>query len=218
MPRSKELERLRKQIQALSQSVADLEARFETAVKVLATVHRLSETLVSSLSLEEATRAMVDALVRELPDADKCSILLYNQEEGLLKLAAARGQMDLLGEDEPHNRGLAFRPGEGLAGRVFAEGRPYFVNQETTESRLIKKGFGLTTPVSLACLPLHSLGRRLGVLNISFPAARTYDPPRRRDLVVLAGVVANIVQTFLFKSELDRRVLEQIQLGRKIGP
>ncbi len=195
MARREEIEKLKRQRDTLAASLSELENRFEGSLKLLAAIHRLTEIPLTALGLHQAAQMVVESIVQELHQIEACSILIYDPGQGRLKLIAAKGPADLL-EDQPdeYNKDLSFAVGDGVAGRTFAEGRPYFVDPEADDARFLKQDPQRHSPASMACLPLASQNRRLGVLNISFPTAVPFDPPRRRDLALIGGVAANILQ------------------------
>lgn len=199
------LDRLAKQNQSLYQTLAAVGARLESSIKLQSAIVSLSGVPTKPYDLPDAADKIVEILADSLYDVDGCSLLLYEPREELLKLVAAKGQADLLGGAvRPYNKDLAFKQGEGIAGRVFAENTPYFWEKDSSEIELLKLSSGLSTPKSLACLPLSLQERPRGVLNISFCAPKPFDYPRKRDLLLLSGVVANIIQTFILKAEVDK--------------
>ncbi|MEW5721836.1 MAG: response regulator [Thermodesulfobacteriota bacterium] len=191
---------------ALLQALGAMGARLDASLQLLSAISSLTSVPVRFPGLAEAAAEMLEILLRELNNVSACSMLLYNPVEGRLNLLAAKGQADLLGEgDGPYNLGLSFQPGEGVAGRVFSENRPRYWDRDTAGTDMLKVDPGLSTPESLACLPLSTADRCLGVLNISFGAPTPFDTSRKRDLSLLGGVTANIVQTFLLKAEVDEK-------------
>jgi len=203
LSRGEQLEQLKRQNQTLVQTLATMGARLESSLKLLSAISSLTAVPLKPLRLAEAAGEVLEILVRELDNIDGCSLLFFSPEEQLLKLLAARGQSDLLGlVNGPYNTALAFQPGEGVAGRVFLENEPKFWDKYSSEAGLLKLDPQLSTPESLACLPLSLLDRQIGVLNISFGSSKPFDYPRKRDLILLSGVVANVIQTFVLKEEL----------------
>jgi len=206
LSRGEQIEQLKRQNQTLVQTLATMGGRLESSLKLLSAISSLTSVPLKPLSLAEAAGEVLEILVRELDNIDGCSLLFYSPEEQLLKILAARGQADLLGLiNGPYNTDLAFKPGEGVAGRVFLENEPKFWDKHSSEAGLLKLDPQLSTPESLACLPLSLLDRQIGVLNVSFGSSKPFDYPRKRDLILLSGVVANVIQTFVLKEELNEQ-------------
>jgi len=199
-----ELERVKRKNQTLSRAIFKLQTRFESLLKLLSVITRLTAIPLQASDLTTAADQVLDVLVQEYHGIDGCSILIYRVETGRLELLTANGSADRVGEPErPHNRNLAFLPGEGVAGRVFADNIPFFWNPDPGLDGFLKKDLELATPESLACLPLSLPEGPIGVLNISFGAPRPFDQPRQRDLTVIGGAAANVIQTFILRAEIE---------------
>ena len=199
-------DRLAKRNRVLAHEMAAMGGRLETSIRMLAAISDLTAVPLEAANLTEASQKILDVMVKEIGDIDRCSILVYRPEEDRLKLLAAKGAVDLLEEyDGPYNRTLEFKPGEGIAGRVFSENTPLFWDPTSQETEALKIDSRLSTPKSLACLPISTSDLRVGVLNISFVAAKSFDLQRKRHLMILGGVVANVIQTFILKEEVHEK-------------
>ena len=205
MARERDQDRSTPEGGSLGQVPDSLGFRLESSLKLLSTISSLTAVpLKNTVTPAEAAAQALEILVREMGDIVACSVLIYEPEEELLKLLAGRGQADIVGEPEgPYNKNLAFKPGEGIAGLVYSEENPIFWDKDSASAELLKEAPELSTPVSLACLPLTTPDNCLGVLNLSFGKARPFDLPRKRNLILLGGVVANLIQTFLYRDELE---------------
>ncbi|MBF0528838.1 MAG: PAS domain S-box protein [Deltaproteobacteria bacterium] len=178
--------------------------RLEDMIRFLSAVSALTAIPIRAASLLEAAEAVLTTLVLYLDDVQGSSIMLFDREAGLLQLLAARGPADLLGEESgPYNKELTFRPGEGIAGMVFQTGLPAFL--ENGAEQVIQPIQVLTQPTSLACLPLSIMDSDLGILNVSFLEPQRFDQYQRQNLSLLSGAMANIIQAFILKEELDRQ-------------
>jgi PAS domain S-box-containing protein len=207
-----EIEVLVKQNETLIHTLGLMGMRLEVSLQMLSAISSLTAVPVKAGSVTEAAHEILETIVLELSDIEACSILLYNSDRNSLDLLAAKGQADLLGIKEgPYNQDLSFAPGEGVAGRVFVDNAPLFWDRLMAEPELLKEAVGLTSPESLACLPLCSPERRMGVLNVSFGQIRPFDPPRKRSLILLSLVVTNLIQTFMLKSELNQKAADLLR-------
>jgi two-component system NtrC family sensor kinase len=113
--------------------------------------------------LHEVLRTILDVLA-----TDMALIMLFDAEAGELRVRAAQGVPPeyVQGVDR-------LKPGEGVAGRVFASGEPLVLRDAATDPRItrpIVRQLGLH---ALACVPLIAHGRTIGVL-----VTATYDPDR----------------------------------------
>ena len=205
MSLKEEIDLLVRQNEALIQTLSLMGARLDTSLRQLSAISSLTAVPIQASSLRDAACMVLDVLLHELNDIDASSLMLYDEAQNCLRLLAARGQADILGVIEgPYNRTLMFRPGQGVAGKVFVNNAPLFWTKGDDENTLITND-KLSTPESLACLPLSISGRPIGVLNISFGRPSGFEHTQRRDLILLSGVVANIVHTFALKAELNEK-------------
>ena len=195
--------------------------RLRSSIQLLSAVASISALPVRVRDLSQAAEEILTTLVQELEEVDSCSLLLYEPQEESLTLVAASGQNDLLGEPrEGYNKDLRFAPGEGVAGQVFVNNSPRFWNRGPTGTELAPVNSAATMPESLACMPLTASAERIGVLNVSFVRSKPFDFHRRRDLLLLAGVAANVIQSFLLRLEVTKYVnlLQQQQQEQPAEP
>ncbi len=180
-------------------------ARLRSSIQLLSAVSNISTLPVRVKDLSQAAEEILTTLVQELEEVDSCSLLLYNPKQESLSLIAASGQADLMGESRGgYNKDLRFAPGEGIAGTVFIENSPRFWNREAAGAELVPVDSAASVPESLACMPLTASTERIGVLNVSFVRSKPFDYYRKRDLLLLAGVAANVIQAFLLRLEVNK--------------
>ena len=180
--------------------------RSNASARLLSTISELTAVPVKASSLDEASRQVLSTLAGGLENLHGCSLLLYDPKGDSLRLIAAKGITDPLGPSNGNfNRNLSFKPGEGVAGRVYADRKPLFWSPDISDPGLLKVADHLTTPQSLACLPLNVLGRTIGVINLSFNSTHPFDRTRQLDLVLLSNVVGNTIQSFLLMEELGEK-------------
>lgn len=200
--------KLLKNNETLSHNLSTMGSRLDTAIKQLSAITSLTSVPLNAAVIKEAADQILLILITELTDINACSLLIYDQSADMLKLLSAKGQADILGSPSgPFNKELSFKSGEGAAGLVFSENEPRFWNKDSDEARPLIIAPHMSTPESLACLPLSLPERPIGVLNISFGQPKPFDPPRKRDLLLLGNVVANIIQTFTLKREINEKAV-----------
>ena len=206
MEGSEDRDRLIRRTSVLTKTLSAMGGRLEASLKMLSAIAGLTEVPLKFPTMADAAAGMLEILCREVEDIDRCSILRYLPETETLKLLAAKGAVEIMGQYEGiYNKELAFRPGEGVAGLVFAENKPLFWDRTVSQIELLKSDTLFSNPESLACLPLSTPTQRIGVLNVSFMNVRPFDPPRKRHLIVMGGVVANILQIIALQTELDEK-------------
>lgn len=186
--------------QRLLEKLAEMGGRLESSIRLMSAIRELTVIPATSLNLEHAAEKVTSTLVKDLDDVEGCSLLIYEPYRDRLRLLAAFGSQDLFKDERRGgNKDLTFRPGEGVAGKAFQENHPVFWDVDSPESELIKRQNGMYTPSSLASLPLISLGRPVGVMNISFGRVIPFTHHRQRELILLSGVVGNVIGTFMIK-------------------
>ncbi len=187
----------------LLEATAALGSRLESSICILSAVRRLASIPVSAQDMEHGASLILGTILGELSDVNSCSLMLFDEQTGFLNLLAGQGQADFLGEVEgPYNKDLKFRPGEGIAGRVFQDRQARYYDKEALERKFIRPKDELAVPNSLACLPLISQKECLGVVNITFTQDKEFDYPRQRDLFLLSEVIANTIRTYILKNEV----------------
>ena len=121
-------ERLIRRTDVLTETLSAMGGRLEASLKMLSAIAGLTEVPLKFATMADAATEMLEILCREVEDIDRCSILRYLPDTDTLKLLAAKGTVELMGQfDGIYNKELSFRPGEGLAGMVFTENKPLFV-------------------------------------------------------------------------------------------
>lgn len=110
-------------------------------------------------------RDVLEKLLNILGDqtaADILSLMLYDEEQGVLRIAASQGLPDEI------TGSVQIKPGDRIAGRVFQKRIPMILNKETQND----SGFAylLNRPeiVSAVSFPMIVSDKNLGVLNISY--------------------------------------------------
>lgn len=147
---------------ALATSLALHLARGETltAVNLIEGAQELSRRL----SADEVVRIALDRAIA-LSSAVSGSVMLADEDAGVLHIALSRGLPDEVVAD------TVVAPGEGIAGWVFASGKPLLV--EDLPNRTSSRRRGVRSSVSV---PIADEDGTLGVLNVGsrkFPARFT---------------------------------------------
>lgn len=157
-------------VQGKHRQLASMERRLRELAVREATLHaRFSELsflfdVTTQLQLRLDLQGMLDlAAQRLLPclDAHQSSIMLHNEEEGVLEVKAASGiEAELvMGARMPSN--------EGIAGHVFTKGESLILTPEVIHTRFphdIKRGRNIASGM---CVPLRFRGSPIGVVNVS---------------------------------------------------
>lgn len=156
----------------------------------------------------ETCKVILDAVMDEV-GAENCSIMLKDPASGELSIRAARGkdQKKSVYYSTPSSNGKRFRPGEGIAGWVFKEGRAVMVNDVYEESRFVKVD-GLNNNVrSLICFPIREKEQVVGVFNLSHSKKGAFGEGERLALSYISsqvGAALTSARFFLKIQEMNR--------------
>ncbi|AOY74978.1 sensor domain-containing diguanylate cyclase [Clostridium formicaceticum] len=124
------------------------------------TLYETSQQIAASIQIDQVMEIGLKNL-SHITDATSCSLMLFDEEDELLKIKASRG----LSQETVAN--ISFKVGEGIAGRAFQERTPLLVADvnEDRQFKIIpcqKEGFK-----SLYAIPLGSKKKCIGVINIA---------------------------------------------------
>lgn len=153
----------------------------------------LTRALTQERSLEDSLALVTQASLELLPEADHASVRLLDDSRTRL-LSGARSGIGL--EQAP----LSFKPGEGLAGWVVANGQAARVDDVAADPRYVARpdqGFAV---LSLLAVPLWSNATVVGVLAVSAPEPSAF---REQDQL-LASLLANCAVPAIERARLER--------------
>lgn len=154
--RLREKEESNRKIREMAEEIADKNRSLEDMVKQFRVIHEVSQVIGSELQDEKLIRRII-VETASLLQAGIVSIMLKDGD-GCLRIKHAEGlSSDVISSTR-------VKPGEGIAGWVFEEGKPVLVKDVNS----IRKGTPNKTPYqtdSLLCVPLKIKGEVTGVLN-----------------------------------------------------
>lgn len=130
-------------------------------LRTLLPLYGLGENFLSSTTQPDVLESLLN-VVSDQTAADSLSVMLYDAEEGYLRIAASRG----IPEELVAN--IRIRPGDKIAGRVFEERKPVILNQETQKDSRFADLLKRPEIVSAVSFPMIVRDRILGVLNVSY--------------------------------------------------
>jgi adenylate cyclase len=135
------------------------------------------------------------------------SVMLYNEQTDLLEV--------LVGIGDSAESKLSMRPNEGIAGYIFASGKPEIVNDVSADPRY--KPHSLQG-YSLICAPLMAKDRTIGVINISNTQDVNYTSQDLKLFCVLAIQAASAIENALLHENKERQLQIKNNLGRYLSP
>jgi signal transduction histidine kinase len=119
----------------------------------------ITQALNETHDLDTILQLIVDAARQIIPRVERAIIHLLDENEQILRPAAVST------EGEPNRTALAMRPGEGVAGRVLAEGAAINVGDTHTDPRYLSQG-EVPHMRSLLVAPVQRGDRRLGTISV----------------------------------------------------
>ena len=129
-------------------------------LRTLLPLFGLGEKFLSSRTEKEVLDSLLD-VVADQTNGDSLSVMLFDDQEGCLKIAASRGIPEKL------IKKIKIRPGDKIAGWVFKEKKPVILNQETQKDSRFADLLKRPEIVSAVSFPMLVHDRILGVLNVS---------------------------------------------------
>jgi len=132
-----------------------------TRLRALLPLYGLGEKFLSSSTQQQVLDYLLDVVAAQTA-ADSLSVMLFDEQEGCLRIAASRGI------DEELARGIKIRPGDKIAGWVFAERKPVILNRETQQDSPFADLLKRPEIVSAVSFPMIVRDSTLGVLNVSY--------------------------------------------------
>jgi diguanylate cyclase (GGDEF)-like protein len=104
----------------------------------------------------------------DITSAEKGSIMLYNLETDRLNIRVLAGLEDTEYQEKVNSNEIrcrSFKPGEGIAGRVFMTSQPMIVNNIREDDLFIKSETSYVH--SIACIPMIVYSDVIGVINVT---------------------------------------------------
>ena len=144
--------------------------------------------------------------VREVLEAEACSIMLVDESSQTLRWEVA------LGEGAGKLQTLAVPLGSGISGRVAATGSPIRIEDAQNDPRWQGQRFdaatGFTTR-SIMCVPMQTHGRIIGVVQVLNRRGGPFSDDDQRLLEALAGMGGVAIENARLYESLEEKVQER---------
>jgi len=173
-----------------------LEQRLIRQNQDLAVINLISETLSSSIHLEEILQSTL-VKVLQIMNVEAGWIYLLDEANQTLKCAYSYGLPDYFVQSIKQ---LAL--GEGIAGRVVVNGEPIILENASEDPRvksLVIKQQGIQ---SFASIPLKSRTRMIGAMNIGSFGQRIISPDDKRLLMNIGLHMGAVIENVLLFKEV----------------
>ncbi len=158
----------------------------------------IGKRLISTLEIQEILELIMTKISQLIP-AHNWSLLLKDENTGDLRFEIA------VGIDKSRVEDIRIRPGEGIAGRAFASGKPVFipdVQNDPRFNRSVDRKTGFVTE-SIYCVPVRARDRVMGVIEIvNVKDVESFEDRHLSILLILSDYVAIAIEN----SQLFERV------------
>lgn len=208
--RSSELQLRVQSMARLHRERTDLLRSYEQRGKQMQILSRLVE-FCRAIGMCKSSEDILQHTVSAVADVLACrrvSLMLPDEHEQHLTIASS------IGVDETLGSAVTVRPGEPIAGEVFASGRAMVVN---TESEVGTRPSDYEAPyfasVPLVSAPLDAAGRVVGVLNATEKAGGVPFEPRDLEYIELISKVAGTALHDLRMREARDQASDSIMVG-----
>lgn len=125
----------------------------------------------------------ISELVCEAVEAEACSIMLLDRSRERL---VGRAGFGLTRRDVS---GIRFEVGEGVAGWVAQHGEPALISDVSSDDRFVELSDSKSDIRSLACVPLVSQGKAVGVLTTTSSQSGAFTPADVDLLIFIAKTI-----------------------------
>ena len=180
--------------------------RLDELLTMLLTLHDYGASRAGTVSHQELANLALGEACR-LMGSTRGTAMLHDAETDLLCVVAARSDAH---QGMPP---LSLKPGEGLAGRAFAEGKPLYVPRPAEDPRYAAKSEGWDATEPVLAVPMMLGTKAVGVLNIhDTGGGRAPDASQLRFLALLAGEAALVLHNQRLYDDLQVFFLEMVQM------
>ena len=163
----------------------------------LALLHSISRVLGYDLSMSEVLQHIV-AVTAELMHSKICSILLYDEENEVLSIAATQS-LSAAYRDKPN---IALR--KSVSGQAILSGKPQMISDVRQDDnygfRSVAEQEGI---VSLLCVPMMIRGQAIGTINSYSAEEHNYSDEEAKMLSLVAAQAAIAIENARLKTATD---------------
>ncbi len=189
----------------LRDKIIELEQRYEGKIAELSLVKELgSELTKTSLSMGSQLFLNQLDIVKQHTGIYSVSIMLVDEESEKLYVVSASGMCGM-----PRCQPIRLKRGEGIAGRVIEIGRTLYIPDVTEDPTFCDRG--TKQKGSLACVPIISEGRCIGVLNFRDNQPQAFAPNDLRVFELVADQLS--ITTSLVRAHQDLMNLEKKRIN-----
>ena len=185
------------------------EAEIKRRLAELEAVNRLSTAMRAAQTLDEMLPVVLDATLAVM-QVKVGSIWLYDPAKDELHLAVNRGWC----AESATSRPPPERPGEGIAGCVFATRQPYISREYHLDLRMPEAARRQIPPgIGGAAIPIRAGDHVIGTFDISVTLPRELTADEIHLLTILSEIAGNAIQRTQLHEQTERRLRQLAALS-----
>ncbi len=195
-------------INNLQQANDEIKRRY-TEIKAL---YELSNRVTHEVESDKLFNIAVD-VISNIFNIERVSIMLYEEEEGVLKIEAS------IGIREEIAKKVKLKPGEGIAGKVFKERESILVEDMDKDRRFGRNKKLRYKSKSFLSVPIKFRNKIIGVLNATDKKdKRKFDKNDLLTFMALSNQIGQSYENIIYYNEfLEKQQIEkEIEITKKI--
>ena len=179
-----------------------VEAEIKRRLAELEAVNRLSTAMRAAHTLNEILPVVLDVTLQVMR-ATAGAIWLYDPVKNELRIAAVRGW----DEGTDVSRIPPEKPGEGIAGHVFASRQPYAAREYRLDLRLPETVRQRIPPgIGGAAIPIRAGDAVIGTFDVNVALPRELTPDEVHLLTILGEIAGNAIQRTRLHEQTEQRL------------
>jgi putative nucleotidyltransferase with HDIG domain len=182
-----------------------LERKVEERTKQLKTIYEISKEITSSLDLDRVLETIIEK-IKDLLDIEICSILLCDEEEGVLRIKKAIGLEEGIIEE------TRIAKGELISGWIFEKKEPILVKDIEQDPIFRRRNRERYYTHSFISTPLLVKGRAIGVINVNNKRSKEiFKEEELQTLVSISSQAAISIENARLFERMKKEHLEMIE-------
>jgi class 3 adenylate cyclase len=189
-------------VSILKERIVSLEEGYEQKIEELSLLKELGEALKGT-SLSHWNQLFLRQLdiIKQATGIYSISVMLLDDQTQTLHVVSASVMTNT-----PNRPPVLLKRGEGIAGTVVETGKTIHIQDVTKDPNFSDRGTKQTG--SLACVPIISEGRTIGVINFRDNTAAAFGPNDLRFFELIAdqlSITASLVRTYQELLDLEKK-------------
>ena len=189
-------------VSILKERIVSLEEGYEQKIAELSLLKELGEALKGT-SLSHWNQLFLRQLdiIKNATRIQSVSVMLIDEQTQTLHIVSAS-----LMKNSPNRPPILLKRGEGVAGKVVETGKTMYIQDVTKDSNFSNRG--TNQEGSLACVPIITEGRCVGVINFRENVPGCFGPNELRFFELIAdqlSITASLVRTYQDLLDLEKK-------------